>query len=216
MALISEKYNFIFIHIYKCGGNSMRRYLRSPSVQRPEINQLETYEVHGVHCDIRDVKHHFYTADMQEFYDNAFKFSIVRNPFSHLVSLYRYIRRSKSHQYHDKMMSLNFWQFLHWYVFEMMENEYPYGSNKYQYLHEFVTIDGELEVDYFGKLEYIHSAANKICQTIGISNIPFPKVNVFGGKQHWTTLYDERCIEFVNEQFKKDLELFDYEFQEKS
>ena len=67
MALVDYKRNFIFIHIYKTGGNSLRDFLGKSD---------DCEEVHGVHIEAKDLKNHFYNQGKQEFWDNAFKFSI--------------------------------------------------------------------------------------------------------------------------------------------
>ena len=107
--------------------------------EEEDVNEIDAFEIHGVHSNLADVKRHLYKNNMSQFYDDAFKFSIVRNPYTHLVSLYRYIRRAKKHQYHKRVMSMNFWQYLNWYTLDMIPTEMPYGTNKYQFMHQFMT-----------------------------------------------------------------------------
>ena len=212
MALVSETNNFIFIHIYKCGGNSVRRMLGTPNIGQPDVNELSAYEVHGVHANIADVKRHFDQKGMEQFYNDAFKFTTIRNPFSMLVSLYKYIRNSKIHPYHDAMMNKNFSMFLHWYVYEAMFIERPYGANKYQFLHQFLEIAGTGQMDYIMRLEAITEDIKYACMRIGIPPKEMPIINVSKSKKPYRDFYSTENKQFVEEHFAKDLEQFNYQF----
>ncbi len=212
MASVSEINNFIFIHIYKCGGNSVRRAIGSPSIGQPKINTISAYEIHGVHANIADVKHHLYKKGMSKFYDNAFRFTVIRNPFGQLVSLYKYIRSSKIHPFHKEMLSKNYYQFLHWYINDAMNFDRPYGSNKYQFLYEFLSADGQSEIDYIMRLENLDYDMKYTCMRL---NVPYTKplvINASSSKKPYREYYDKRCRDFFEHHFAEDLTLFDYKF----
>ena len=52
MALISEKYNFIFFHLYKCGGNSLRKLLQDYA--------KGSVELQGGHSCPKDMMLHYH------------------------------------------------------------------------------------------------------------------------------------------------------------
>lgn len=212
MALASKKHNYIFIHIYKCGGNSIRNMLGTPSMGFPGDYPTGTREIHGVHTNIADVKAHLTAMQDLTFYNAAFKFSVVRNPYSHLVSLYRYMRHSTIHQYHNLMKSKNFYQFLNWFVQDAMPMERPYGANKYQLQSDFLRIDGHNEMDFVARLEAIDYDIRTICAALAIPETKVPKINRFDDKKRipWQEYYDDQCKEFVDIHFLKDFTLFNY------
>lgn len=212
MALASKKHNFIFIHIYKCGGNSIRRALGAPSISQQDYNPSESFEIHGVHANIADVKKHLTENRGADFYRDAFKFSVVRNPYSHIVSLYRYIRNSKIHNYHDVVMSQNFYQYLHWYI-ESMDFDRPYGANKHQFMHQFL----DNEMNYIARLEHIDLDMKTIFKKVGLPLAKVPMVNRFNDKLRipWRNYFmnDTRCIDFVKEHFAEDFNKFGYSME---
>ena len=114
MALVSEKYNFIFIHIYRTGGNSVRKALGSPAVGYI-TDVLGGHEVLGYHVEAVDVKQH-YESIGSDFFDKAWKFAIVRNPFSWLVSTYKYIKYHPGHNFNMLVRDMSYYEFLQWYV----------------------------------------------------------------------------------------------------
>jgi hypothetical protein len=204
VALISEKHNFIFIHIFRCGGNSIRKMLGAPAAGFPN-GTLECEEILGVHSDIHDVKSHLYNSGKAEFYDNAFKFLFVRNPFSWLVSTYEYIRRHPGHNFCNIVKPMNYLQFLHWYVSTAMQFDRPHGANKYQFLHDFMSEDYQ----FVGKLEQIADDMIVVSKNVGIHYSEISKIN--GRKEYaWRGYYTEKSITFVNKYFSHDLELFNY------
>lgn len=211
MALVSRKHNFIFIHIYKCAGNSVRRMLGAPSIGSQE-DRLGGEEIHGLHACISDVKKHFHSNNQKEFYDSAYKFSVVRNPFSWLVSLYRYIRNSKIHEFHDVVSPKNFFQFLVWYTEEAMHLDKPYGANKYMKMHEFLYDNGNNEMDIIVHTESINKEMRKVYRQIGLPFDTVPMVNVSRGKKPWQDYYTIRCRNYVENKFGEDLNIFGYTF----
>lgn len=79
MALINDREKYIFFHLYKCGGNSMRELLCGNEVQSG----------HSLPID-------FEKLDKQKF-DSYFKFTIIRNPYDFVLSTYFYGKTFTNH-----------------------------------------------------------------------------------------------------------------------
>ena len=91
MALIKSS-NFIFIHIYKCSGMSIRKVLG---------DNIPTIELCKSHATAKEVRDYCYSLNGQFYFDTTFKFSFVRNPFDWVVSLYEFIRGNPNHVNYD-------------------------------------------------------------------------------------------------------------------
>jgi hypothetical protein len=214
MALVSKRYNFIFIHIYKCGGNSIRRIFEAPGVGHSRIPYPRGMrELHGVHVDVTDVYNHYKVAQDLTFYNEAVKFAVVRHPFTHLASVYRYVKTSKIHQYHKIMQSKTFFDFLNWYVFEAMTLDRPYGSNKYQLQSDFLSVDGVLQMDHVVKIENMDNDMKDVLNALGMQVMPIPMINRYDDKRRivWQTYLNAKCRKFVIEHFEKDFDTFGYD-----
>lgn len=206
MALIGHKPQFIFIHIFKCAGHSIRWALR----------ELHTGELHGVHVEAKDVQQHFIKTGKPAFYEKAFKFTFVRNPYDWMVSTYYYIRKSKIHFMHEEAMSMTYEQWLGWYLDVFHGSERPYGSNKYLTLKEFISdSEGNVIVDYVGKTETIQGSFNDICDAIGIPKVALTKRNVGIGNNRqadYRQYYNDNSKAMIQKAFGEDLDYFEYAF----
>lgn len=211
MALVSKKHNFIFVHIFRCGGNSVRKMLGAPAVGST-VNTLNGKEVLGVHVDAVDLKQYYENIGKSAFYDNAFKFTFVRNPFSWLVSTYKYIAYSPGHGFNSTVCNMNYLEFLHWYVEVAMKLNRPFGANKYQQLHHFIyNEDEELLVDFVGNMEHLSRDMKVIEEETGITIDTIEHINRTVSTS-WKSYYNHNSIKYVQNQFQTDLKWFDYSY----
>jgi len=203
MALVNREKNYIFFHIYKTAGNTIRQF-------------LDGEELLGVHCHAKDMKKHFYSQGEQEFWDNAYKFAFIRNPYDWQVSLYYYIRRSSGHGDHEFVMSHPFATYLEYQrdVKLPEAKERPHGSNKYDTLLGFLTDDdGNMLVDDIYRCEDYVKEMGILCGKLGIPFTDSPSQNVSGNRDRdYRKYYDERSKALVEEMFGEDIEHFNYKF----
>ena len=209
MALVNNKYNFIFFHLYKCGGNSLRKVF-------DEAKGGE--ELLGVHCLPRDLKHHYDVRGQahQDKFNNMFKFTIVRNPFDFLLSTYHYVRKFKNHYMHKDCINMEFKNFPAYYlkVLDEHKTSRPHGSNKVTFLYDWILDEnGNVFMDFVGKLENINEDSKIILNKIGLPYTDIPTVNVNKmNDKPYREVYDLATRNFVEKNFAKDLEYFEYEF----
>lgn len=81
---ISRKYKFIFLHMPKTGGTSVRTALRN-------IDMKATHRECFLHSDVKYSKAFIERAG--ERWEDYFKFTIIRNPFARMVSFYNHMLR---------------------------------------------------------------------------------------------------------------------------
>lgn len=208
MALISVPHNFIFFHLYKCGGNSIRQVLPPGT------------EWQGVHCLPRDVEIHFKNHAKEDKFKEMFKFTFVRNPFDFLLSTFYYATIFKNHFMHKDIKGMDMEQFAKYYLMVIEEHKAPgvrpFGSNKVTGLYQYISDDeGKELVDFVGKLENITQDMKYVFEKIGLppSSKPMPIKNKTVTKEaHYRTHYSVAARKFVEKHFEKDLNYFKYEF----
>src|ERR1700733_2897938 len=97
MTMVNPTYGFVYVHVPKTGGTSVKDNLSSYGqdtaicIQRTrDAEQLRarrgiTLNKHSTAVQIRDAVGH-------RRFDALFKFSIIRNPFSRTVSTYQFLK----------------------------------------------------------------------------------------------------------------------------
>ncbi|VEN73208.1 Sulfotransferase [Candidatus Desulfarcum epimagneticum] len=215
--LISHTHQFIFFHVPKAGGISVREAL-GPYAQEPErfkINRppkriggapnpvYEMWDAALLHAKARDAKKEL----PKHVYDGFYKFAFVRNPWDWHVSMYHFIRKEKNHIRHDRVKSMTFEKYLEWAI--QTPNPFPKGASKFQ--KDMVTDEnGKIIVDFIGKYENLESDFQHVCPILNIK-AELPHLNKSAHKDY-RTYYNAKTIKMVKDGFKEDIELFDYSF----
>ena len=153
MALVTDK--LVYVHIYKTGGNSVRKLL-------PQ----EGKEVGGVHSCLKDVQAS-YKSDMP----NHFKFAVVRHPYDWTYSLYTYIRRT-NHGLRPIVLKQNFVEFIVYLRDHMLGQPWKHLGNNVTTMT--VACEG---CDKFYKLEDLKKDTTQFCKDVGVRYQPLPLVN---------------------------------------
>jgi len=109
---ISHYYKTLFVHIPKCAGTSVEKMLdmstpneyffgESTNLSRIYIPKEKFNEEEYTNCVNKPPQHMTYSEMCKVIsnFDSLFKFSIVRNPYSRLVSEYEYVKSHTILQY---------------------------------------------------------------------------------------------------------------------
>lgn len=194
--MISHKHKFIFIHVPKCGGTSIERFFLDmynidcnwshpigwwKSI--PDI-QLQQYMIGKMsHVPLQSYSPHLR--------DKYFTFSFVRNPWSRVVSKYRYFN-----------INTCFKKF----VFDINCEKHPYVS--WHFKPQNTLTHG---CDFIGRFETLQQDFDTVCNKIGIPPQQLPHENKTVHK-HYTEYYDDETREIVAEKYAQDITLFRYSF----
>ena len=136
-----------------------------------------------------------------EKFDSYFKFGFVRNPWDWHVSLYKYPLQKRTHHQRDLFRKLgSFENYIEWLSKRsvMLQKNFLYDQDKQL-------------VDFIGKMENLEHDFNIICQKIGIDTIALPHLNKSNSK-YYREFYNDKTKDIIYKLFKKDIELFQYEF----
>jgi len=204
--LINHRHKFIFVHINKCAGQSVRRAL--PRGTRGH-NTIQHY-LALVEKERRDPSEYF-------------KFTIVRNPWDKVVSFYHYHKKRK-------------WELFPWTldnepdfntfiqrlfvddggalavdVFRGRSGESTHHLRLSNSLDWISDEDGNVLVDFIGRVENLQLDFNEICDRIGIKRRQLSHVNRSPHKPYHE-YYNDISKDIVAERFQKDIDFFDYRF----
>ena len=211
--LISYKHKFIFIHIYKVAGTSIRVAL-GDYAHYPPNRVYKLLEALGLDWNIpyykfKKIPPHSKAKHIQKelpprIFNNFFKFVFVRNPWDWHISLYHYILQYPKHELHEIVKTLkNFDEYLEWRV----------ARGKLTQKSFIVDRDGRQIVDYIGRFENLVEDFRYVCNTVNI-NASLPHLEKSRHKDY-RSYYNENTFKIVEEYAREDIEFFDYKFDGK-
>jgi hypothetical protein len=217
--LVSLSKKFVFIHIYKTGGSSVKEALQG-YCYHPQSNLINRscnkvirtvsgnkpkkyFDIKGLYPLLS--RSHRKASDIEamkpKIFNKFYTFAFVRNPWDWQVSLYYFMLENPGY-FQDEFIKeiANFKDYIKWRV----HNEVRYQSD---FLYN---QDGELAVDYVGRLETIEEDFNFLCNKLSL-NASLPHINRSQHKKY-LELYDEESKELVDNAFQKDIKLLGYSF----
>ncbi|MDX1804878.1 MAG: sulfotransferase family 2 domain-containing protein [Alcanivorax sp.] len=206
--LISEHKQFIFIHIEKTGGTSVRAVLREHAIPRPQSRWYSLLRQAGLprdyrhyrfptHCGLSLVQSRLPPEDYQRF----FKFAFVRNPWDRLVSEYNAALHKHRRRRHRHIAGL-----------ETFADYVRYEARRGK-LHQAPRVldrAGNPGLDFVGRYENLAADFAIVCTRLGLAN-PLPVTNRFPHRPY-QEYYDARTRDLVARHWQRDIELFGYQF----
>lgn len=205
--LLSHQYNFIFIHIYKVAGTSVKSVLNKYTL--PPYESVITKDLQKVgrlpcgtnyrgHIKAREVRSQL----GDETFERFFKFAFVRNPWDWQVSLYEFMLQRESHWQHDVIKNMaGFEDYIEWRVSTQKVLQKKFISDK----------QGNIIVDFVGRYENLQADFQKVCAKLGIAEELLPHLNQ-SDRRDYRDYYNKRTKHLISEHFREDIELFGYDF----
>ena len=155
----SHKYKLIYFHIPKCAGVSVRRAI---GIDKTKHKGLYKNVSIGLAIDVK------YNTD-DEIYNSYHKFSIVRNPFRRMLSLYSFRKKQGDLYIHANLFDTNLgpdgteWDFNRWIKSSIMKGTTDEGlarmcSDSYfnsYWLYQKDTKEMSLETNYDNETQYV-------------------------------------------------------------
>lgn len=209
----ASKKNIVFIWLPKSAGSSVFKFLSDELCmqKRKRLKHCLSFPNRGVvtfgHISYQQLL--VLGAVGKDFHDSAYKFCIVRNPYTRAVSTYNYliqINRVKAEK--------TFNQFLH-DVHLFRESIGLYNNRGISLSNPqadwVVGENGKLLVDDVFKVEQLDVFAKEIKKKYNVNFNPRVKINESKKKISIDeAYYDSECAELVRIIYKRDFDLFDY------
>lgn len=201
MALYNGDDNYIFFHIFRTGGMSLR-----------QVFQPTGPEILGSHVFARDLKQHFVSNGAGWVWEEATKFTVIRNPYDWMVSVYFYIRQQTKHPFHEYMQTKTFAEFLVWYEKKVKEPRI-FGKNPYSTLTKFCCDEnGNQLMDVLLRFEGFPGCVHRLRKKLGLPPIKIPHKNTTKRQKDYRSYHTPQTKILIKRIFAEDLERFDYEF----
>ena len=196
--LISKDKKFVFFHIPKTAGGSMTALLSKYTDKQIDIKDkskqgwMTKYHVNTKKQSFNSM-HSFVDPHYNDHNcKDMFSFSFVRNPYTRIISLYKFLKRYKH------LTFLGFCQYLN--VNKQV------NINQYKYL----TLQDKIPLDFVGRYENIEEDFNYVCKKIGI-----PERYIDLGFEHKQNLthkdyYCDESKKIIDDIFDVDFKIFNY------
>lgn len=215
--LLSVKYNFLFVHIAKTGGTSIRAALSSLRWRDPLFpaqfiaSRLSHMTGHRIASKLPRHAKIIAAKEMlpRELFDGLFKFAFVRNPWDMQVSSWHHLRRERPHlvQHIEDFPSFIRWK---------LDPDRPYQFHvdtsielQVDYLKD---LNGSILVNFIGKYEKLQEDFEEACRCIGVNPPALPHKRKAKDRKEYRDYYDDTTAEMVADFFKTDIEVFKYVF----
>jgi hypothetical protein len=209
--LIFHKHKAIFFHAGKTAGTSIEKMVMpnhklSPHEENRDLmfgtdKELKIFLQHATCKTTKDVV-------PQPIFEDYFKFSVVRNPFSRAVSCYYYLlkqHRRKYGEFSDFVQALP----------ELSKRPRLQRGSHYICQTHYTHIDGEQVVDYIGRFENLGDVEARLNRQWN-TEYRLPRKNSRkkpGRPEDISELYDEESMSIIRATYKDDFETFGYDDQ---
>lgn len=209
--MLSHKFKCIFVHIPKCGGTSIESILWPDKDDRTTSNLWmgfiskynNKYQTGGLQ--------HLLASQIQQeigsnFFEEYFKFSIVRNPWDKAVSQFKYMKkRGDLREYIGMSEGDSFKK----YLSLIQRRKHVQWESQYKFL----TDESEKYiVDYIGRFESFNEHVIKILNQLCVNySASIPHLNK-SDLSDYRGFYNAELKKLVGDIYQKDIEKFEYEF----
>jgi len=187
---INHKHKFIFIHIPKNAGTSIRNSF--------DINGYDKQVVSKRYPHSRCSEIWKYCGE--DVWNEYYKFAFVRNPFDRLVSFYHF---HKSNQYKHKIgRERAFKQPFKEWVMETKDTNINHTQSYYL----------DKQINFIGRYENLHNSFNTACNQIEIPPYELPHYNK-SHHENWQHYYDRELMDYVYSRYREDFYNFGYTYK---
>lgn len=196
---------WIFVHIQKTGGSSIRSALGAPL--SPPEKHLFAKQLRNLH-------------EMKA-WQSSYKFAFVRNPWDRLVSWWSMIDTFRADFASGRPLN-KFHTFVleHANTFEEFlencdEEIFDTDGEKWIYRNQldYITDDhGKILVDFVGRFERLQCDFDTVVEKIEPKHmVSLPRINA-SKHRHYAEFYTPALIQVVTDRFARDIEAFGYKF----
>jgi len=177
--VLSESKQFLFVHIPKTAGTSIRHVLEPYAVtdllghSRHLEQYIRTHNRFPPHLTYADA-----ARTVRLDLNRLFKFTFVRNPWARYVSMYEFYRQLPTHAMHQRCASCSFEEFI---------DDIAGGRASFDTMDQLNYIlppAGLGPLDYIGRTETIAADFPAICERIGVEPRELPVLNTTEHKDY--------------------------------
>lgn len=216
--LLSNRHQFLFVHIAKTGGTSVRAALNKLRWRDPYYPMMflchRLSHLTGHKLGTKFPRHSKIIAAKEmlpeALFQNLFKFAFVRNPWDLQVSSFHHIRRERP-QVMNGIDDFN--EFMRWKFDPDRAYQYHIDTSLELQSDYLVDLRGNNLVNFIGRTEQLQTDFDFVCEKIGINKIDLPKKRkAMDRKNDYRSYYSAETAALVASHFANDIELLEYQF----
>lgn len=202
--MICRRQRLIFVHLRRTAGNSIEAALGGIVLYDRWFRRTLAWDsrLHrGPSLYKRDRRGHRIHATAEEIrarhpreFDRCFRFSIVRDPWEQMASLY-----ARLHEHDRRYVGFGGWLAR----FRLVAGTVPQAS--------LFDAGGECLVHFIGRFERLQDDFDSACDQAGISRRALPRTNG-SAMPALESVYDDDTIAAVGRLYRRDVERFGYTF----
>lgn len=193
MALYIPKLNLIFLHIYKTAGTSLR-----DALIRIDNNCKEL--AYG-HADYSDLIEHLQGEKI---------FSVVRNPYDWIYSLYQYSRAYNTHPFYAYCATHSFDDFVKWYFKNIDVLNTTTINGRLQTQTQYISHNNKIAIDYILKMENLENDFNQLLNTLKHNGFRLSHLNATPYQRIDYSQIERKTLDIINEEYHQDFINFNY------
>ncbi|WP_090205671.1 sulfotransferase family 2 domain-containing protein [Ectothiorhodospira magna] len=215
--LLSLKHRFLFVHIAKTGGTSVRatlaryRYRGLWGAPMFIANKLDQMSGHRIGAKFPRHAKAIAAREMlpATLYDELFKFVFVRNPWDLQVSSFFHIRKER-----PQVLAgvTTFEQFIRLKFDPERPWNYLLDTSRERQRDYVVDLRGQQIVDFIGHYESLQADFDTVCDRIGLPRTPLPHRRKAQGRDDFRRYYNDETARLVEAHYREDIEMFGYRF----
>lgn len=217
--LLNHRYNFLYVHIAKTGGSSIRDVLNRLRWQDPMYYLM--FPCHKIsnmcgHTTASKLPRHAGVIAAKEmlpdaFFSQLYKFAFVRNPWDLQVSSYHHIQHEKPELLEN---IANFNEFIAYKFDPTRPYIYHFDIASKSQCEHLIDLKGDIIVDFIGRYESLHEDFSTVKKELGLKDVTMPHIRKANNrKKDYRTYYDQVSIDAVAKQYKQDIQLLNYTFE---
>ncbi|NVK55800.1 MAG: sulfotransferase family 2 domain-containing protein [Alteromonadaceae bacterium] len=215
--LLSHKYQFLFVHIAKTGGTSVRdalssyRWDRRYGIAQFIVNKLSQLCGHKLGC--RFPRHSKVIAAKEmlpaDYFAALYKFAFVRNPWDLQVSSYHHILRER-----PGLLAgcADFDSFMRFKLDPERCYQYHIDTSMQLQTDYLIDLQGNLCLDFIARYETLQDDFNAICTHLKLPIAKLPHKRQANDRDSYHRYYSDELAELVALHFKRDIEMLGYSF----
>lgn len=225
---------FIFVHIPKTGGQSLSSSLleHAPSsgdIRHDVFNPFTGAELERNPEDQSPLGHAHFSASYlrdkiagREFWDRAFTFAIVRNPWDRLVSFFTWLGHSNTREarqhFTDNYTFKDYLRWLRGWDDPWLNEHYGYArqpgcTSQLSYVAD---SEGTVLVDHVGRFESLQDEHLLVCERLGVKPSPLRhrhRTRTAEQQAHYQERYDRESLRLARPLVENDSKHFGYHFR---
>lgn len=208
--LVSDQKQFIFVHISKTAGTSIRAALDSYAIKTPSSkwhSLLRRFDLPKDYQRYKFSRHAFLSVAERklpfEEYQRYFKFAVVRNPWDRLVSGYHSTHGLKEERNPNRKYKepTSFYDYLQ-----------KQRKRKNFQLERITNLAGHIDLDCMLRFEQLDAEIERLSKQLGVKITLPHRNNSLRQKISFQEYYDQRSRDFVAKHWAKEIRLLDYQF----